>query len=70
MESSSVRRLSRPPDDRLVGAIEVAQLLSVSTRTVWRLRDSGVLQAVRIGRGLVRFRESEIQRLVRTGFVG
>lgn len=52
--------------DRLLRSIEVASRLGVSQRLVWRLRASGKLPAVQIGR-TTRFRLSDVQRLIATG---
>ena len=57
-------------EDRLLNAVEAARLLSVSTRTIWRLRDQGILKPVRIGSSLVRWKLSDLQRLVRDGDPG
>ena len=45
---------------------EVSSLLRVSKRTVYRLRKSGALRAVRIGRS-VRIPADEISQLLNTG---
>ena len=53
----------------LLRATDVAKLLAVSTRTVWRLRDAGQLpRPVRLGGGrhLVRWRRSDIEDFVRS----
>ena len=48
----------------LLNAIEVGRRLSVSKRTVWRLRDSGALPApVRVG-GSVRWRADIIEQWI------
>lgn len=52
--------------DRLLRAPEAAARLGVGIRTVFRLRDHGRLPEVRIG-GAIRFRLSDIHRLVRDG---
>ncbi|NOT01455.1 MAG: helix-turn-helix domain-containing protein [Phycisphaerales bacterium] len=54
--------------DRLVPVETVAELLGVSTRTVWRMRDSGELpRPIRVSRSLLRWRLSEIVRYMRSG---
>jgi excisionase family DNA binding protein len=54
------------PIPRLLSAVEVAELLTVSVSTVWRLRSQGVLpDAVRIG-GSVRWRLRDIERYIET----
>ena len=51
--------LSEPP--LLLSAAELAELLGVSARHVWRLRDAGELPApIRLGR-LVRWRRSTVE---------
>jgi|GEM_PF-6184025 len=52
--------------DRLLRANEVAALLAVSTRIVWRFRSEGRLPAVRIA-GATRFRLSDVRRLIESG---
>lgn len=46
----------------LLTAAEVAQLLRVSSPTVYRWADDGTLHPVRVG-GVVRFRRSDIEAL-------
>lgn len=62
--------LKRPPastdDDRLLKATEVAAILAVSTRLVWRFRAEGRLAAVHIA-GATRFRLADVRRLMETG---
>lgn len=51
--------------DRLLIAKEVAAMLRVNTRTVWRLRASGKLPAVQIaGTSATRFRQSDVATLI------
>ena len=51
----------------LLTAQDIARMLQVSVRTVWRLRDSGKIpRAVTIG-GSIRWRTSEIQRWIEVG---
>lgn len=48
----------------LITAAELAKLLHVSTRTLWRLRSAGELpEAVRLG-GAVRWRLDEIKKWI------
>lgn len=67
---STLRTEQAVPDttggDRLLKASEVAALLSVSTRLVWRLRATGELPAVTIGRS-TRFRRSDVERIIAEG---
>lgn len=52
---------------RLIAAEEVAEILDVSTRTVWRLLSTGKLvQPLRIG-GSVRWRLDEVQEWINNG---
>ena len=51
----------------LITAAELAKLLQVSTRTLWRLRSAGQLpEAVRLG-GAVRWRLDEIKEWIADG---
>ncbi len=51
---------------RMIDVTEVATILSVSTRTVWRLVSSGELpQPIRFGRN-VRWRTSDIEGWIET----
>ena len=54
-------------EDRLLDVSEVASLLGVSARGVWRWRDAGSIPApVTLGR-LVRWRHSEIMEWIAAG---
>ena len=51
----------------LIAAADLARLLNVSTRTLWRLRSAGqVPQPIRLG-GVVRWRLEEIRKWVAAG---
>jgi predicted DNA-binding transcriptional regulator AlpA len=51
----------------LITAMELGQLLQVSTRTLWRLRSAGELpQPVRLG-GAVRWRLDEVRKWIADG---
>lgn len=53
--------------ERLLTARELADMLNVSVRTVWRLRSSAAIPApVRI-RGSVRWNRDEVQRWIDQG---
>jgi len=53
-----------PPDALLLSAAEVARMLSISIRHVWRLRDSGELPApVKLGK-LIRWRREAVMRFL------
>ena len=49
---------------RFLTAREVAQILSVTQRTVWRMVERGQLTPARISRRFTRFRVEEIESLV------
>ena len=52
---------------QLLTVDEIARLLKVSNRTIWRMRSSGQLpEPVRIGGG-VRWRQSEIKNWIEEG---
>ena len=52
---------------QLIAAEELAEMLDVSTRTVWRLLSTGKLvQPLRIG-GSVRWRLDEVQEWINNG---
>ena len=55
------------PDQLLLSAESLAELLDVSKRTLWRLRSAGRLpKPVRIG-GSVRWRADEVRRWIASG---
>lgn len=53
-------------DDRLIDGLAAREIFSVSRHTLWRWRRAGILPFVTIG-GLVRYRRSDVQRLVAGG---
>jgi excisionase family DNA binding protein len=55
-----------PKDDRFLTVQEVAQLMRVSTMTVYRLIKAGELRAARVGRSF-RLRESEVETYLQRG---
>ncbi len=60
---------SLPDEMRLIAADELARLLDVSTRTVWRLLSAGQLvQPIRLG-GSVRWRLDEVRQWINNGCV-
>lgn len=59
-EERSARREKRP---QYVTAKEVADMLSTSTRTVWRLAGAGRLTRVKLGYRCTRFRIDEVDNL-------
>lgn len=52
----------------LLGAREVADLLGVSRRTVWRLADAGALPRVHVAQRAVRYRLEDVEALIEKGF--
>jgi len=54
-----------PHQDTLLRATEVARLLRISVRQVWKLTSSGQLPSpIEIGRS-TRWRDSDVQRVIR-----
>jgi excisionase family DNA binding protein len=54
-------------DVRLIAADQLADMLDVSTRTVWRLLSAGrLIQPIRIG-GSVRWRLNEVREWIAKG---
>lgn len=53
-------------DDRLIDSAAAREIFSVGRHTLWRWRRAGILPYVTIG-GLVRYRRSDVQRLVAGG---
>lgn len=51
--------------DRLLTAAEVAAMLGVSKITLHRWEKDGYLKPVRIGGGLVRYKEKDVQQIAR-----
>jgi excisionase family DNA binding protein len=58
-----------PREDRLLTVHEVADLMRVSTMTVYRLITAGDLRAARVGRSY-RLRESEVDAYLERGTGG
>jgi predicted DNA-binding transcriptional regulator AlpA len=56
-------------DDRLMKRPEVLERLRISSRTLDRLTAEGQLEKVPV-RGLIRYRESEVARIVASGTDG
>lgn len=52
----------------LLRAADVAKMLSVSVRSVWRLRDGcpGFPRPIRLNGNLIRWRSSDIEQFVRS----
>ena len=56
----------RSPQERLISKREGAKLLAVSTRTLDRISEKGVLEKVHVN-GSVRFRLGDINRIIQNG---
>ena len=53
-------------DSRLLRASDLARMLSLSVRTIWRLRDAGELpHPIRVSRNLLRWRAGDVQEYLR-----
>ena len=51
----------------LISAAELAELLQISTRTLWRLRSAGkLIKPIKLG-GSTRWRLDEVQTWIRNG---
>ena len=57
-------KVTTPTTDALLSGAQVAARLNVSARTVWSLRSSGLLKAIRLGPKLLRYRSEDIDALV------
>lgn len=53
-----------PTDDSMLTAGEVARWAKVHVTTVWRWEAEGILPAVRVGAGIVRFRRVDVEELL------
>lgn len=61
MTSSVVR-------EKLLTAAAVAERLSLSKRAVFRMKSAGLIcPSIRVGRGAIRFRESDIEQWIEWG---
>ena len=54
---------------RLLTTREVMRILNASYRTVYYLIDTGELTAIRIGKGMLRVSESDVEALINRGKV-
>lgn len=50
--------------DELLTVKQVAEIFSVSERTIWRWEQAGIIKAVRIGKRTVRFSRSSVEALL------
>ena len=57
------RERAKAPEERLLRASQVVQMLATSRTTLWRLAKAGKLQPVLIGDS-TKFRESEVRALM------
>lgn len=58
---------TRPTAPALISAVELAELLQISTRTLWRLRSAGkLIKPIKLG-GSTRWRLDEVQTWVANG---
>ena len=57
------RERAKAPEERLLRASQVVQMLATSRTTLWRLAKAGKLQPVPIGDS-TKFRESEVRALM------
>ena len=65
-ESATV--MAVPAGEQLLTASDVAARLSVSIRTVWRLRGAKLLPAaVRLTGNMLRWREADVDEFIRSG---
>jgi len=56
--------------DFLLSPAEASRRLAIGDRTLRRLAASGALPKVRLGDRAIRYRSSDIDRLINTGFPG
>jgi len=61
-----VHQIEQPPRSAslLLSVRQAAEILAVHPRTVYRLRDEGVLDAVPIGRHAIRITRASVERFV------
>lgn len=55
-----------PPEAILLRQREVATLVGVSERTVGYWRERGLLEAIRIGPGITRYRRTDVEALAQS----
>jgi len=56
---------AEPQTEQLLTANDVADCLSISTRTVWRWVDLGrIPRPIRLGYNVIRWKASDIQKLI------
>jgi excisionase family DNA binding protein len=64
----TTERANAPVPPELLKSTEVAQMLSIGTRTLWRWSRSGKMpRPIRIADGTVRFRRTEILEWIAAG---
>jgi len=67
LQSTAAPVLTKPVPDRLLKVREVAERFQVSTRTIWAWAAQSKLSRVVLSKGVVRFKESEVERLAAGG---
>lgn len=60
---SIIESLGTQPKLRLLMGKDVAEILQVNIRTVWRFVERGRLRKIRLSSGVVRFRMEDVLRL-------
>jgi len=59
---------NRSTTEKLLNAQAVAEKLSVSKRTIFRMKSAGLICPwIKVGRGAVRWRESDIEKWIALG---
>ena len=53
--------------EKLLPPREVAKRLGVSVKTLWKWQKRGLIRAVRLPTGKLRYPESEVERIIREG---
>ena len=54
-------------EERLLPPREAAKRLGVSVKTLWKWQRKGLIKAVRLPTGKLRYPESEVERIIREG---
>lgn len=55
--------------ERMMSPDEVARVLNVTTRTLRRWNAEGILKGVRLGKRVVRYRQSDVEAALSRGLV-
>ena len=56
--------MKTPATKTLLTSIQVAEQLNTCRHTIMRLKQKGLLQAVKIGPRLIRYRQEDVDRLI------